>query len=142
MGDNFEKKISLISEEEVFLKPLPFIHSVAEIITHLTAWNEDLIKKIQNGIGELKDGDPRNWRSNEELKEAGWISIWSAYKSSYQNVIQLLKAKNDDFLHEVYFDQDFDSERKYVFAVDGILQHAIYHLGQIGLIIRLIKENR
>lgn len=54
MGDNFEKKTSSIGEQEVFIKPLDFVHSIAEIIAHVTAWTEDLIKKIQSGIGTFE----------------------------------------------------------------------------------------
>lgn len=33
MGANFDKKLNLISDDEAFISPLPYLHSVAEIIS-------------------------------------------------------------------------------------------------------------
>jgi hypothetical protein len=72
MGDNFETKIGSISGEEAFVKPLPTMHSVAELIAHLTAWNNDTILKINKGTGKLRDSDEDNWPDNEKIKELGF----------------------------------------------------------------------
>lgn len=140
LGESFEKKINSIDEQDAFTKPLHYVHSIAEIIAHLTAWNKDLIKKLKNGIGELKEEDQHNWPTNEKLQKSGWEAIWWAYKTNYENVIELLRTKKDDFLDELYFDQDFKSEQRYLFALDGMLHHNTYHLGQLGLIIRILNE--
>lgn len=140
MGENFEKKINSITEEEAFIKPSPIMHSVAELIAHLTAWSNDAILKIRNGIGELRDNSEQNWPDNNNLKESGWNTIIQNYQESLSQVIGLLKDKDDYFLKEKYYDQDFKGEFEYSFAIDGILHHNIYHLGQIGTVIKLIKE--
>lgn len=140
MGDNFEKKINSITEQEAFTKPSTTMHSVAELIAHLTAWSNDTILKIRNGIGQLRDSDERNWPDNNNLKKLGWNTIVQDYQKSLCEVIDLLKDKEDSFLKEKYYDQDFKGEYDYTFAIDGILHHNIYHLGQIGIVIKLIKE--
>ena len=141
MGDNFDKKINSITEREAFTKPLPSLHCVAEIVAHLTAWTEDLILKIKYGKGQLRDYDRQNWPDHDQLKNLGWNELMGKYQNSLAEVIGLLKEKDDHFLSEKYFDQDFKDEFDYSFAINGILQHTIYHLGQIGIIIKLVKEN-
>ncbi|MGS2741062.1 DinB family protein [Sinomicrobium sp. M5D2P17] len=140
MGDNFEKKINSITEQQAFTKPSLTLHSVAELVAHLTAWSDDLILKIRNGTGQLLDDDEQNWPDNDKLKKQGWKEIMQKYQDSLAQVIVLLKEKDDSFLNEKYYDQDFKAEYDYSFAVNGMLQHNIYHLGQIGIIIKLIKE--
>src|SRR5690606_27515784 len=115
---------------------------VAELIAHLTAWNRDTILKIQNGKGELMDSDEQNWPENNDLKRLGWKTVIQEYEESLFQVISVLQDKQDSFLNEKYFDQDFDGEFNYSFAIDGMLHHTIYHLGQMGLIIKLVKEGR
>ncbi|MGB3588042.1 MAG: hypothetical protein WBA23_15950, partial [Tunicatimonas sp.] len=53
MGASFAKKLNMVSEKEAFVRPVPNLHSVAEIISHLTAWRKDIILKIEVGKGAL-----------------------------------------------------------------------------------------
>jgi hypothetical protein len=139
MGDNFAVKINAITEDEAFVKPLPTMHSVAELIAHLTAWNNDAILKINTGTGRLRDNDADNWPDNGSLKEVGLKGLLNRYSDSVNQIVLLLKTKDDLFLKERYFDQDFDGEFDMAFLIEGIVHHCIYHLGQIGIVIKLIK---
>ena len=139
MGDSFEQKLNSINAGEAFQKPGPTIHSVAEILAHLTAWNDDLVLKIRYGKGKLQDSDPQNWPGNETLRLSGWDQVRGKYVESVRNVISLLGDKDDSFFAEKYTDQDFNEEYPYAIALDGMLHHQLYHLGQIGIIIKIIK---
>ena len=140
MGESFEKKLDSITNEEAFQKPGPAMHSVAEILAHLTAWNDDLILKITYGKGKLLDSDPQNWPDNETLWLSGWDQVREKYTESVRTVISLLSEKEDSFFGEKYSDQDFNGEYLYAFAMNGMLQHQVYHLGQLGIIIKMIKK--
>lgn len=76
IGDNFETKINSINEQQAFAKPSPTMHSVAQLVAHLTAWTDDLILKIKNRTGQLRDDDDQNWPDNDKLKKLGWDEIW------------------------------------------------------------------
>jgi len=141
LGVNFEKKIKLLNEERFFYKPNE-LHSVAEILSHLTAWRKDVIIKITNGKGNITDGDPSNWINNEALKKLGWENIISEYKSTLSTIIDLLKDRTDEFLNDHYFDIDFKGSYPYSFALYGLLHHDIYHLGQIGILITMMKKKQ
>lgn len=106
IGENFEKKLDSITEVQAFERPAPEMHSVAKILAHLTAWNEDLAQKITQGKGTLLDGDPGNWIHNEVLRIAGWDQIRKKYHDSVIQIIDLLNEKDDAFLDEEYDDQD------------------------------------
>ena len=142
MGDTFRKKIDSITNEEAFMRPLPTLHSVAELIAHLTAWKKDALLKIMNGKGQLTDDDEANWPSNEVLKKIGWNKLIKDYENSHSDIISLLQGKDDSFLRDQYEDQDFKGKFNYLFVIDGILHHDLYHLGQIGIVIKLIKEGQ
>lgn len=141
LGVNFEKKLKLLSEEGFFYKPHE-LHSVAEIISHLTAWRRDVIIKITAGKGNITDGDPSNWISNEALKKLGQKNIMSEYKSTLLTIIELLKEKSDRFLNDHYNDIDFKGNYPYSFVLYGLLHHDIYHLGQISLLITMVEKKQ
>lgn len=140
MGDSFDKKISSLTEEQAFIRPLPNLHSPAELIAHLTAWRKDALLKIRQGTGRLMDQDPNNWPSNEKLKKIGWSEIVQEYQDSLAELVGLLRDKQDAFLKNQYEDQDFKGSYHYSFLINGLLHHDLYHLGQLGIVIKLIKE--
>ena len=141
IGTNFETIINPLSETDFFYQPKS-MHSVAEIISHLTIWREETILKIETGEGSITDDDPSNWKTNEELKPLGKESILLAYNTSLKKFLQLLKGKSDDFLEDIYYDTDFKDYFSYSFLLNGMLHHDLYHLGQLGLMIKILNSNQ
>lgn len=139
-GTSYNKKLSQLKENQMFVRPLPSVHSIAEIIAHIISWRKDTILKLKTGKGELKDVHPENWRSNDELKTIGWEKIQEEDKSTLRELLKLLQDKDDTFLDEYYYDPEFGGNYPYSFVLEGMLHHDIYHLGQIGLVIKLLKE--
>lgn len=140
VGSNYSRKLEGINAENAFVRPHPHLHSVAEIINHLTVWRKDAISKIGLGKGLLLDDSPTNWLSNEELKQKGWQNILHEYHASVHELIELLETKNDAFLDDKYYDVDFRGEYPYSFAIEGLLHHDLYHLGQLGIIIKFLNN--
>ena len=84
MGENFEKKIQKLKGVEVFIRPEPSIHSIAELIAHLTAWRKDAILKITTGKGHLLDEMPENWRCRAtELSTCSHIAACVQFPSAH-----------------------------------------------------------
>lgn len=139
IGSSYESKLNTVDESKVFERPMVDMHSIAEIISHLTLWRQEAILKIQTGKGSKTDDCEENWLPNEKLKNIGWSSIKSAYDDSLSELIELLKDKNDDFLEQEYYDTDFKGNYTYSFLLNGMLHHDIYHLGQLGIIIKYLR---
>ena len=140
IGSTFNSKLNQINENSVFLRPIENLHSVAEIISHLTLWRKETILKIQTGKGSKTDDCEENWLANDKLKILGWDYIKSEYDKTLSELINLLKSKDDRFLNEQYYDTDFKDNYEYSFVIYGMLHHDIYHLGQLGIIIKYLKE--
>lgn len=140
IGSNYKSKLKNINEDNAFIQPKPDLHSVAEIISHLTTWQKETILKIETGAGSLTDDCEANWYANEKLMEKKWTSILNEYKTSLAELIALLKTKDDSFLKEEYFDTDFKGNYPYSFVINGMLHHNIYHLGQLGIIVKYLEK--
>jgi len=139
IGVNFDQQINSLSEEQFFSK-IHGMHSVAEIISHLTTWRKETLIKIKTGKGTITDSHPSNWQSNEVLKRMGKNQLVMQYRKSLLPIIELLRTKNDTFLKETYFDTDFKDYYSYQFVIKGMLHHDVYHLGQIGLLKNLMYK--
>lgn len=136
IGSSFHSKLSSIDEEFIFTRPISNLHSIAEIISHLTLWRNEAILKIKTGKGSKTDDCEENWLSIDALKNKGWEIIKNEYDSSLTELLSLLQDKEDAFLNETYYDTDFKGIYTYNFLINGMLHHDIYHLGQLGIIIK------
>lgn len=139
MGQNYEQKLKGITQENAFERPLENLHSVAEIISHLTTWRKETLIKLYTGKGTITDEAEENWIGNEELVKTGWSVLLDEYKNSLKEIVDFLETKEDDFLKEKYYDTDFKGNYEYRFLLNGMLHHDVYHLGQLGIIIKLLK---
>lgn len=142
MGANYTRKLAQIDAQQAFFRPLPNLHSVAEIISHLTLWRNETILKIKTGKGSKTDDCEENWLPDHKLKLLGWDKIKTNYNQSLTEIITLLSEKEDSFLKEKYYDTDFKGYYNYEFVLNGMLHHDIYHLGQIGIVIKFLNEGK
>lgn len=140
IGSSYHGKLNQVADELIFVRPIRDLHSIAEIISHLTLWRNEAILKIKTGKGSKTDDCEENWLTNDQLKIKGWETIRSEYEESLSKLLLLLKEKDDRFLNEEYYDTDFKGNYKYSFLINGMLHHDIYHLGQLGIIIKYLNE--
>lgn len=140
IGASYQRILKSIDKHNAFIRPFPDLHSVAEILSHLTTWQKETILKIKTGVGKLTDDCEENWYSNEKLQEKKWATILEEYQESLAALITLLQTKEDSFLQEEYYDPDFKGNYPYSFVINGMLHHNIYHLGQLGIIVKFLNK--
>ncbi len=130
LDETFAKKIDNLSEEDAFRTPYN-LHSVAEIISHLLEWRKEIISRLEGNPRKMKFDSPENWITNETLKKHGFKSLWQDFEDSQQELYKMLQTHDDHFLSQPW--SNVDNE----YLLRGLLHHDIYHLGQIGLILRM-----
>lgn len=139
VGNSYSRKLNEVDESIAFSRPSEKVHSIAKILAHLTMWRNEAILKINTGKGSKTDDSPENWLSDEELAKKGWHTILEEHNRSMNELINVLQEKDDLFLKKEYYDTDFKGNYPYSFLINGMLHHDIYHLGQIGMLIRQLS---
>lgn len=136
MGENYRTKLDRLQGEAPFKIPVSGTHCAAQLLAHLTAWRRDALLKIETGKGELRDSDSDNWPAVAELRKKGWPAILHEFDESLEAVLRVLEGKDDAFLEETYYDQDYKGAYPYAFLLNGLMHHDLYHLGQLGMVVR------
>jgi uncharacterized damage-inducible protein DinB len=137
LDEDMEKKLKLVNEENAWIKPMGFIHSIAEVVSHILEWRKELIERLEFGRHpKLVDDSPNNWIANGVLKKNGWSFLKKQLDDSQQNLIALLEKKDDSFL-----ESNWSRNLTYEWLLAGLVEHDVYHLGQIGLIYKMITYN-
>lgn len=135
VDETFLKKLVGLTEEQAFTRPLPSVHSVAEILSHLLEWRISVFSILLGGARTITMNSPSNWKNNDILRKEGWSALKEKFFKSQQDLIEFLSLQQDDYLLQV----DSKENHTYLYYVEGLIHHDMYHLGQIGLVIKMLS---
>ncbi|MDQ1095808.1 MULTISPECIES: DinB family protein [Chryseobacterium] len=136
LDETFAKKIDQVNEIQAFTRPLPDLHSPAELLSHLIVWRRAVMGRLNGQVVRLELDDPSNWKTNDELRLAGWEALKKDFYQSKQEIIDLLNDKDDDYLDT--FSVDYEKDFRYF--LQGLVHHDLYHLGQLGISVKYLKK--
>ena len=131
----FKEKIEPLSAAEALTRPAQQIHSVAEHISHILEWRRECLRRFDGHRTELMNG-PDDWKDNHELAKTGWEKLKSLFYESTVVLIAALQNEDDTYLDTRFLDTDYN----FHYLIEGIIQHDLYHLGQIGITIKLLNQ--
>lgn len=136
-GDSLMSKLRDVNAANAFVSPQEGIHTIAQIVAHMVYWRKALISRL---IGDdqfkASEGSADNWPSLPELREVGWDGIRAALDETQGSLKEILTGHTDDLLTHKY-----DKEFTYDDLIQGIIDHDIYHIGQIGLVKKLLSAS-
>jgi uncharacterized damage-inducible protein DinB len=123
-----------VDEKKVSIKPNNSEHSLLELLYHMITWADFTLKRIEKDkINDLAAAEELDWRLiNPKLHT--WKKGLAEFKAIHKKIIDLLKKKDDSFLKEIVDYRKYDFE----FLLNGLIQHNIYHLGQIAYLNKML----
>jgi len=128
------KLLDEVNQDLQYVQPSPDSHSLIDLLYHMVTWAEFAQKRIQKEpITDMEAFNATDWR-RIDADVHDWQKGVAALKAAHQKIIELMQIKDDAFLNEIV---DY---RKYDFRhlLNGLIQHNIYHLGQIAYLNKLL----
>lgn len=132
---SFKDKFDKLLETEALTRPLPQIHCVAEHVSHMLEWRKECVCRFQGTKIDLMDS-PDDWKENDELGKIGWATLKNSLYKSRSELIDLIADQDDNYLKTKFLDTDYD----FHYLMEGIIHHDLYHLGQIGITLKLLSK--
>jgi uncharacterized damage-inducible protein DinB len=134
-GDTYMEKLADVTEKEAFTPPMNGIHTIAELVSHVIYWRTPIIKKLKGEKDHVGSVDsPDNWVPLDQLKAKGWKSVLKDFAESQDQLMTLLSKAKPGF-----FNEEYSPGNSWDYVVDGIVQHDVYHLGQLALVKKMIR---
>jgi uncharacterized damage-inducible protein DinB len=129
-----------VTFETAYEKPGGSVHNIAGIILHMLAWTEEVMDRL-NGMaaGVPASGD---WPDPGTPDEQRWKLFIDDFKLVNVNLVHLIQNFPEEKWTEPTLDERNREEGTGVSneaLVRGLIQHHIYHSGQISLAIRIIN---
>jgi uncharacterized damage-inducible protein DinB len=118
-----------------FTKPSEDSHSCIELLYHMLTWAEFTLKRIEGDkTTELKTFEEIDWRAVDPNVH-DWDEGLAALIATHQQIIALLKTKDESFLKETVDHRNYN----FRFLLNGLIQHNIYHAGQIAYLHKMLN---
>ncbi len=112
-------------------------HTIAEILNHMTQWKKFVLEKLRGNAGfDIKVDSHADWIMVNVLDEVAWENIKKQYDQVTRDLLAEIPKHQDDLLDEPV------TGRKYTYRdlMEGITEHDIYHLGQIMLLKKIMRD--
>ena len=135
-GRNAKALLGEVDEEMAFQK-LHGQHSILELVWHMCTWREFTIHCLQaSSDHDLKYFEKLDWRELNHTNRSLWQEGLAKLETTQTALLSLLQQQEDSLLEQNV------SERQYNYRklLNGIIQHDIYHLGQIAYVVKLLRN--
>jgi len=131
---NFKDQLSDISWEQA-TKKIADLNTIAMLTFHIDYYIAGLINVFEGGDLEIRDKYSFDLPPVESQLQ--WEELLHKLWSDSEKFADLLEKIPDSKMNEVFVDEKYGT---YLRNIDGMIEHAYYHLGQISLIKKLIKN--
>lgn len=130
-GPSLAELLAGISQELATTPPVSGAHSVSALLQHLLLWNE----RIRN----TSDSNPMpRWEPEKEWAEPP--IPWNELVARWNQSRDLLEEKIRNFPLEDLEKQVAGRSYPYETMFHGIVEHAIYHSGQIAMVLSMLRS--
>jgi uncharacterized damage-inducible protein DinB len=139
-GSSVYTILEQVTFETAFEKPPGSVHNIAGIVLHMLSWTEEVLDRM-NGMtaGLPSSGD---WPDPGIPTEEKWQNYVNDLKLVNVNLLAAIGNFPDDEW-DVPFPDERDRELgtgvSFEELVQGLIQHHIYHSGQIAILTRIIN---
>jgi uncharacterized damage-inducible protein DinB len=134
-GRGVYEMLGEIDESIVKMKPNNNSHSLLELLWHMNTWAEFTLATLEGrNVNDLQAIEKNDWRDIDPVAHS-WRSGVAELRSIHSKIISLLSKKEDDsFLSDMVPTRQYN----FRFMLNGLIQHNIYHLGQVAYVKKML----
>jgi uncharacterized damage-inducible protein DinB len=130
--------IGQVSFEAAFEKLPGAIHNIAGIVLHMLSWTEEVLDRL-NGL-PAKTPQNGDWPDPGTPDEQKWQNYVNDLKLVNVTLLDVIRHFPEEAWQQPFNDEpdrELGTGVSFEELVRGLIQHHIYHSGQIALLMRL-----
>jgi uncharacterized damage-inducible protein DinB len=132
-GDSVFEILQDVTAAQAAARPIPNAHTIWEMCLHMVAWGKVVKSRIEGKNEDMPDNE--DWPPITDTSEAAWKNVGVEMKGMCRSLRHAVMDLDDTRLFDFAVGTDYDV---YV-MLHGLIQHCIYHAGQIALIKKITK---
>jgi uncharacterized damage-inducible protein DinB len=123
-----------VDERNAYTKANNNSHSLIDLLYHMLTWAGFTQNRIEKEpINDMAAFEATDWRQIDPAVH-DWQKGLTALQASHKKIIELMQTKEDTFLDEQVDYRQYN----FRYLLNGLIQHNIYHLGQIAYVNKLL----
>jgi uncharacterized damage-inducible protein DinB len=130
-----------LSADQAAAHPVQGAHSIWELVLHITAWKGEVRRRLSGApAGEPEEGD---WPAVGDTAPERWWRALEGLRGAHERLIAAIRELPEDTLFEPTNDprnRPLGAGVSYYVLLHGIVQHDVYHSGQIALLKRALES--
>jgi uncharacterized damage-inducible protein DinB len=134
-GSPLRDLLAGISCEVAAAHPIRHVHSVWEIVLHMTAWKNEVRRRLSGAPAATpEEGD---WPDVPAPTAEAWASAVKKLEDAHAALVAAVRNLPESQLFEPTSDprnRETGAGVSYYVLLHGIVQHDVYHAGQIALV--------
>ena len=135
-GRSIKEILNEIDGAIVFEKP-GGQHSILELLWHMITWKEFTLSRLRNDDQiPIKYFEENDWRQLDHSDKTLWHQGLERFAKLHNELVEVIQQQKDEILSQRVGDRKYDF-RKLLY---GIIQHDIYHLGQVAYVKKMLQK--
>jgi len=130
-GDSLFEILSGVNSATAAAHPIKNAHSIWELVLHIAAWDDAVLRRAGGKAVSLKDKE--NFPPVTDTSEAAWKQAVEHLKNTHAELVKTVAAFPVSRLQE-QVPGKAAKYHTYFYNFSGIVQHELYHAGQIALL--------
>ncbi|HXV86206.1 MAG TPA: DinB family protein [Gemmatimonadales bacterium] len=132
-GPAIQEALADLTAGQAAARAIPAAHSIWEIVLHMTAWANEVARRLAAGAHQLRGEE--DWPRVGETDEASWSQAKAKLAEAHRRLRQAVREFPPGRVYEPVLAGDglVRAESFYV-MLHGLAQHDAYHTGQISLL--------
>jgi uncharacterized damage-inducible protein DinB len=111
-------------------RPLAGAHSIWEIVLHVAAWQGFATRALGGEPMPLNLPDEEDWPPVADAGEEAWRAAVADLGEVNRRLREAVRKLSDDDLERIVGGREYS----FYFLLHGVVQHGLYHAGQIALL--------
>jgi uncharacterized damage-inducible protein DinB len=130
-GDSMLELLAGVNAKTAAAKPIKGAHSIWELLLHIAAWDDAVRRHIGGEAVDLSD--EQNFPPVKDVSGAAWRQAVESVKQTHNELIKAVAVFPDARLQDPVPGKT-ENYYNFFYLFSGIVQHEIYHAGQISLL--------
>jgi uncharacterized damage-inducible protein DinB len=135
-GDSILELLADVNAKTAAARPIKDAHSIWEILLHIAAWDDVVTRRTGGTAVALTD--EQNFPAVTDTSEAAWTHAVENTKKTHHELIKAVAGFPDSRLAEQVPGKN-QNYYNFYYMFSGIVQHELYHAGQIALLKKAAK---
>jgi len=127
-GPSLQELLGDVTAAMAAARALADAHSIWEIVLHIAAWEDAVRRRLEGEPVELSTEE--DWPPVKDTSEAAWKDSLEALRNGHTQLRGTISRLTDSQLEDVVAGKDYPG----YFMLHGIIQHDLYHAGQIAIL--------